>query len=298
MKTFKFLFAILGLTILLQSCGIYDLRTDAIKDNGIESANITKGKMILEKAWKAQGMDKIHDYKTYSFQAHDTWQGMLGKMGKIWKDNETQLEFKYRINSFDAQVQFLDGKDKGMSSGLQNWNFYNVKNDQVVFEDRDDKDNIRKVFGIAAYQFFGEMIDRLKNAPIISYAGEDEFRGQNYDLVFCTWGSPEPHMEHDQYMVWINKETGLMDFAQYSLRESYLKMPGYKLMGGAVELTDFRNINGVMIPHHHIIYPLNLKEDPENNLHELKIRDFAFDNFDESDLQVDKKISLGDGSKR
>jgi len=298
MNILKFLFAFVALTIVFQSCGIYDLRTDEIKENGIESANIRKGKMILEKSRKAQGMDKIHDYKTYSFDAFDTWQGMLGKMGKVWKDNETELSFKFRVNSFDGQVQFLDGQDQGTASGLQDWNFYDVKNGKTIFSAKEDKENVRKAFALAAYQYFSEMIDRLYHAPIISYAGEEEFRGQKYDLVFCTWGSPEPHMEHDQYMAWINKETGLLEFAQYSLRESYLKMPGYKLMGGGVELTDFRNIDGVLVPHHHIIYPLNLKEDPEKNLHELKIRDFAFDKFDESELQVDKQKALGDGSKK
>ena len=55
------------------------------------------------------------------------------------------------------------------------------------------------------------MIDRIKDAPIISYAGEDEFRGKKYDLVFCSWGTEKPHMKHDQYVAWINKETGLME---------------------------------------------------------------------------------------
>ena len=34
------------------------------------------------------------------------------------------------------------------------------------------KPNKRIKFGLAAFQYFGEMIDRLRSAPIISYAGE------------------------------------------------------------------------------------------------------------------------------
>jgi hypothetical protein len=141
------------------------------------------------------------------------------------------------------------------------------------------------------------MLDRLKNAPIISYGGEAKFRGQKYDLVFCTWSTPEPHMEHDQYVAWINKTTGLMDFTQYTIRETYLKPPGYKSLGGAVEFRDFKSINGVMIPHDQIVYAGKLKEDVTRNLHRLTISDFKFDSFEETDLQVDKNIPLGSASK-
>jgi len=254
--------------------------------------------MILDKAWKAQGMDQLSNFKTYSFHGKDIWKGMLGSMGKVWKDKKSELEFKYRINTFDAQVHFLDGKDKGTSSGLQNWDFYDIENEQIIFSDKNKKKNRRKVFGIAAYQYFTEMIDRLKNAPIVSYAGEKEFRGQKYDLVFCTWHKAEPHMEHDQYIAWINKKTGLMDFTQYTIRESYLKPPGYKKIGGAVEFTDFREIEGVKVPHQQIVYAIKMRKNPNKNLHELLISDFQFDDFEETILQVNKNKPLGNESKK
>lgn len=283
---------------LFQSCGIKDLRTTAIKQNGIQTANIEKGKRLLDKAWKAQGMDQLSNFNTYSFNGKDTWKGMLGSMGKVWKDKKSEMAFKYRVQTFDAQVSFLDGKDKGTSSGLQDWNYYDIKNGQPFFSDKDKKENKRKVFGIAAYQFFTEMVDRLRNAPIIAYAGEKELRGQKYDLVFCTWHQPEPHMENDQYIVWINQKTGLLDFAEYTLRESYLKPPGYKKIGGGVEFTDFREIDGILVPYQQIIYAFKLRENPKKHLHKLYISDFQFDNFEESTLQVDKKIPLGTESKK
>lgn len=297
MKNLKFTLCLMFGLFFLQSCGIYDLRTTIIKENGIEAANVEKGKMILEKAWKTQGMDKLNNFKTYSFLGEDTWQGMMGNMGKVWKDKKTKLVFKYRINSFDAQVHFLDGTDQGTASGLQNWNYYDLVKDQVLFSDKNSKKNRRKVFGIAAYQYFSEIADRLKNAPIISYAGQKEFRGQQYELVFCTWDKPEPHMEHDQYLAWINKETHLIEFVQYTIRESYLKPPGYKKIGGGIEFKDFREIDGVLIPHQQIVYALKIRKNPKKNLHQLSISDFQFDDFDEAVLQVDKTIPLGDESK-
>lgn len=48
------------------------------------------------------------------------------------------------------------------------------------------------------------------------------FRGQKYNLVFCTWKETKAYEENNHYVVWINKETGIMDFVQYTIRESFL----------------------------------------------------------------------------
>lgn len=279
-------------SIFLQSC-MADLRTKTIKKEGITQVNTNKGKELLEKAWKNQGYDKLANHNTYSFHGNDTWKGMLGKMGKIWPDMKAEMDFKFQLRTFNGQVTFIDGKQNGDIAGLQNWNYYEISQNDTVFIDKDKKESKRKVFGIAAFQYFTEMIDRIKNAPIISYAGEKEFKGQNYDLVFCTWETEKPHQEHDQYLAWINKKTGLMDFTQYTIRESYIKPPGYKMLGGAVEFSDFKNINGIMIPHEQFIYAIKIKKKHKKNLHKLIVTDFKFDNFDMDELIIDKNLDKG-----
>ena len=289
-KTSTFLLFII---FLFQSCGIYDLRTKPLKKEGITAESTNKGKEILARAWKKQGYDKLSNHTVYSYHGSDTWKGLLGKMGQIWPEMKGEMDFKYQVGTFDGQVTFLDGKQSGDVAGLQNWNYYEISKEDTVFKDNDHKNNRRKVFGIAAFQYFTEMVSRIKNAPIISYAGEAEFRGNKYDLVFCTWQTPEPHMEHDQYMAWINKETGLMDFTQYTIRETYLKPPGYKMIGGGVEFTDFKEINGVMIPHEQLVYAIKLRKNQKHNLHRLIISDFEFDGFDIEDLRVSRSIENG-----
>jgi len=285
---------IIAITIgLLQSCGVLDLRTKTLKKEGITNTNTKIGKQILENAWKKQGYDKLTSHTVYSYQANDVWKGLFGKMAQIWPDMKTELKFKYKLGTFDGQVQFLDGKQKNDIVGLQNWNYYEIQNNKLLFKDKNNRKNKRKVFGIAAFQYFNEMIDRIKNAPIISYAGENEFRGEHYELVFCTWEKPEPHQKHDQYVAWINKKTGLMDFVQYTLRESYIKPPGYKLLGGAVEFTNFKNIDGILIPHTQLVYAIKLRKNPKRNLHKVSISNFEFDQFNVEELRPNKEISIG-----
>lgn len=284
---------LVGSGFLLQSCAA-DIRTPLIKKEGILAENVKRGKDILNRAWITQGFDKLQEHTTYSFSGEDTWKGAMGKFSKIWPDAKMQLEFKYKTGTFDGQVAFIDGSRKGEKAGLQNWNYYEISSDQdTVFKEPDPKIK----FGIAAFQYFGEMLDRLRLAPIISYAGEGEMRGKKYDLVFCTWNKPEPHMEADQYVAWINQSTGMMEFTQYTVREDALNMPGSKAAYGGVEYSNFQNIEGVQIPFVHTVYVFKLKKNPSKNLHQLVIKNFEFDSFEPSDLELDESLKSGGNFK-
>lgn len=298
MKMIKLFATLITLSFLLQSCGIYDLRTRSIKSEGLTEENTKKGKAILEKAWNKQGLHKLKDHQVYSFHGSDVWKGLLGKMGQLWPDLEAEMNFKYLIGSFDGQVQFTNGSEQGNIAGLQNWNYYEVVGDQTAFKKKDLKETERKVFGIAAFQYFTEMADRLLKAPIIAYAGEDKFRGQDYDLVLSTWGSEKPHEEHDQYLSWINKETGMMDFVQYSIRDAYLKPPGYKLLGGAIEFADFRSIDDILIPHEQLVYAIKMKKNKNKFLHRLVVSDFKFDDFNADELILNSALGEGGDFKK
>ena len=110
---------------------------------------------------------------------------------------------------------------------------------------------------------------------------------------FCTWGTEKPHDEHDQYLLWINKKTGILDFAQFTIRESYMKPPGYKLLGGAIEYADYRSVDGVMIAHEQLIYAMNIKKKQDKFLHRMLVSDFKFDGFNLEELKVNKELVDG-----
>lgn len=283
MKTLKITGILIVASVLLQSC-MADLRTTLIKDNGITTANTNRGKELLQSAWEKHGFENLKNHKTYSFEASDTWKGLMGRMGKPWPEAKSELGFKFEVGSFNSQVSFLDGKKSGISAGLQNWSYYEIgASGQVEFVKVNKKIN----FALPAYHYFFEMVDRLKSAPIVSYAGQKDFRGEQYDLILCTWTSEKPHMEADQYVVWINKKTGMMDYSEYTLRDNYLKFPGYKSFYGALELKDFREIEGVMVPHEQIVYINGVKKKEKKHIHKLIVRDFKFDAFDIDELYPD-----------
>lgn len=280
--------------ILLQSCTA-DLRTPLIKKVGVTDENTKRGKDILARAWQKQGLDKLKNHQTYSFNGVDTWKGMMGRMTSIWPEAKSSLAFKYKTGTFDGQVSFQDGKKEGSKAGFQNWNYYEIgKQNDTLFK----KTNSKIGFGLAAFQYFSEMLDRLRQAPIISYAGEGEMRGKKYDLVFSTWNKVKAHAEADHYIAWINKESGIMDFTQYTIRDNYLKAPGAKMAYGGIEFSDFREIDGILVPFLHTVYVFGLKENQSKFLHQLEINSFAFDQFDEEELKLDPSISSGGDYKK
>lgn len=283
--------------LLLQSCA-FNLQTSMIKKEGVTTTNEEKGKTILNSVWKQQGYDKLDQSTVYSFKAEDEWKGMLGKMGQIWPEMTINLEAKYLTGTFDGQIKYLDGREKGKVIGLQDWNYYEVTDGKTTFSDKDDRKNRREVFGIAAFQYFTEIVSRLKSAPIVSYAGEKTFRGQSYNLVFCTWETIKAHKEHDQYLVWVNKKTNVVDIIQYSLRDNYLKIPGAQMMGGAIEFSNWKSIDGIMIPFMQSAYAMKPRKNPKKYLHRLQLSSFSINSFDKSELIKDKtKPVSGDYKK-
>lgn len=285
MKNINFIITLFVSTLFFQSC-LHDVRPRMLKREGIAQDHVLKGKQILDRVWKKQGGDKLEKRNVYSFQAFDTWKNNgLGKLGKLWPDYETTLEFKFQVDTLDGQLIFIDGQRKGTIAGICNSNYYEIKNGITEFQDKAAKSNRRVVFGLSHIQYFFELLGRLRHAPIISYAGSKAFNGKQYDLVFCTWGKPEPHQEHDQFLLWINKKTGLLDYSEYSVREPHVKPPGYKMIGGNIEYTDYREIDGVWIPHDQIVYPIKKKTDQNKFIHRLKISDFQFDSFKVQELK-------------
>lgn len=292
---YKHYLLIIGAALLFQNC-MADLRPALVKTEGITNANEEKGKKILETAWLAQGFNKLNQFESYSFHAEDTWKGMMGRMGKPWPEAKSNLAFKFEIGTFNSQVKYLDGKKANTSAGLQSWNYYEFEEGQSPEK---LKMNKRARFGLSAYQYFFEMIDRTKNAPIVSWSGIEKLNNEVYDVIFVTWQSEEPHMGNDQYKLLVNQNTKLLDYAIYTLRENYLKMPGGRAFYGSVQYSDYQDIQGILIPHTQTVFLNEPKEKVNKNLHQLKVSDFQFNTFDLDLLKPFSDIkSTGDSKEK
>lgn len=283
--------AIIFAALAVQGCAIADLRTDALKENSISPSAEERGRSLLKASWKAQGMDQLSNFQTYEVIAQDHWKGLLGSMGNVWPVNQKDMRFRFAVNTFDSQVEVLEGKKKGFIAGQQSWNYYEKEQGKSIeFKEKPDK---RISFGLAAYQYFFELSNRLMRAPIVVYAGERNFEGKTYDMVFASWETIEPHKGHDQYRLWIDRETKLIAFVENTVRENYL--PGAQSLYGTTKYSSYQDVAGVKVPFELSVYLNKPSKKDSRYVHRLSVKTFQFDTFQASELYPNPKLkNVGD----
>lgn len=286
--------AVVVVSITLYSCSA-NLLPFSVKKSTDQAGLEKKGRDLLLKSVKQQGFENFNTKETYEFTAEDHWKGPMGGIGKLWSKKRSKMNFKYIPNTFNASVEFLDGKDVGNKAGLQSWNYYRVeKGEQPNFEVKKAK---RHVFGMAAFQYFTELTQRLSKAPIIRYAGEKVINDLEYDVVYCTWETIYASKEHDQYLVYINKKTNAVEYASYTIRDNYLKMPGSGVFYGSIHFTDMRNVDGFKVPFQQYIFIGKPKKKDKKYVHKLSLDSFKFDSFDSNELYPNSELKKGGDSK-
>lgn len=283
------IFAIFFLVILVSFFILADLRTDEIK-NGIQSeADKALAKNLLEEANRKQGLDKINAFKTYEVIGSDYWKGFMGEQGLPWAWNKDKMAMRFSVGDFDGQVEALEGDKKGYISGIQSWDYYKKVDGKF---DPNVKDNAGEIFTLAAFHYFFEFAPRLLAAPFIRYAGKDQLDGQEIEKVFVSWGN-EKTKEYDQYILWIGKESGLIEASSFTVRDSAQPAPGF--VYGCIRFDDFREVQGVLIPFTQTAQLFDPKGTTEDYMHQLTIESFEWDAFPVSDIRPFANVkAIGD----
>lgn len=285
-----FLFPLSFIVLLFLNACYSSVATKLVKTEGL--SNQIKGKNIMQVAWRSQGLDLMENHDVYNVLLNDHWPGLTGKIGKIWPDQDVDLDLKCAVSTFDSQVRFLSGKRKGDKVGIQSWKYYEFEGDSAVFA---KKNNKKMVFALTATHYFMELVGRLKNAELITYAGEKKFNGKTFDLVFVTWGSLKRHKKDDQYLLWVNKESGLMEFCEYTVRD--ISFPS-SLFTACIAFSNFREVQGVKIPFNQHVFNGGPNIDITKYLHRFEIKEFKFDSFDKAELYPSKNMeTFGDAKK-
>lgn len=271
--------------LTLQSCKIADLRTSEINDATPDREQ--KAIDLLNTAIKNQHLDILVNSETYSYKITDNWKGLSALFNPFPKDNEL-MEMRFRPNSFDSQFFYIDAKDQN-TYGVQSFKYYKIdKTGQVTFK---NKKSIS--FSLPAIQYLFELPIRIKEAPILKYAGSKEIEGMTYDLVFATWESLEPNKEFDQYLLYISQETGLVSFASYTVRDAYLPSP--KNVYGSIRYEDMQeNSDGIKYPTT-IYIQINGLKNKNKWTRKMTLKDLKLNDFEVSLLYPNKDLKfLGD----
>ena len=125
----------------------------------------------------------------------------------------------------------------------------------------------------------------------MAHAGERELGGKRYELVYLTWGSVAPTKQVDQYVAWIDQETGRLGILQYTVRDFG------KFVTGAAFYEDYEQVQGIQVARRIAIADL---EDREDVLHVMDFKSIEYGvDVPDTFLRPDpsRKASKQDGGK-
>ena len=293
----KNLIKILIISVILlvfHSCKTVDLRTDFVKEQPALTAE-EKGRELLTDAFKKMGYDKLVTIDVYETTANFDWKGAwpLLPMNALPGNLKKDLRFKFATNSFDGQVEYLEGRKKGLVQGLQSWEGYKIKRNNGRLK-RHDHD--RYIWGLATYHYLTEAPITMKDAEIVRYAGTKTFNEQQYETVYVTWGSVEPNKKYDRFLVYVNKKTGFIDLAELTIGDFFLPMPK-GMQHATVQWERKMASNGTYLPSVTYIQ-LGKPKEKKKHVYKYTTKNFKFNSFQKSELYPIKGLENYGTSKK
>ncbi|MGF1465452.1 MAG: hypothetical protein ACFCGT_04895 [Sandaracinaceae bacterium] len=254
---------LLGVAAFLVTGGpLADLRPEEVT-GAPQPDREARGRALLTSAWEAAGGERTLAHPAARFRFRDHWQG-LGTLFNPWPANDQRAIVEIQTHSFNSVVELLNGPSEGVTWG--------IRDGQAWMEEggtRAPTDDFNLRFMLPTIHYFMELPQRLTEAPIARWVEERTIGGRSYDVVFATWRTVEAHDEEDQYLVFIDRETGRIGKVQYTVREMG------RFVTGTNHLDDQREIGGVWIPHRQSVTP-EPTDSPDDYLHRMTVEDFVW----------------------
>jgi len=245
----KKILKIVGIVLLLLVIGAVwfaftpvDIRPDHISV-GISDSDYVRGKTLMAEMQSAYGgKDHWLAHKAGSFaQVADWYEDKLGLSG--WDVMPQELQITSTLGTENCELKLLNGPNTAKSWDNTDSNHYETSatGDRAIAED--DKFKLKLDFKNYWFQF----PFRIGEAPIVAYAGESTVKGESYDLLYATWGDESANRDYDQYILYLDKETRLVEWLHFTIRDKL------KAIHSTAHFTDFRTISGVIAPFNQFI---------------------------------------------
>lgn len=234
---------IFGLLLLSLIGGIWFVYTPkdirpAYLQGEITEKDYQAGKTLLAEMQAAYGgKDQwlAHQTGTYAQEA-DWYEDKFGRAG--WDTLPQQFQMTSILGTDDCEFTLLNGKNKGQTWGVTDWNSYQKKEDGTKQFIENEKYEHKLIYK----NYWFQLPFRISEAPIIAYGGEATAYGKTYDLLYATWGSEAANSQYDQYLMYIDQETRMIEWLQFTLRENFV------FVQITAQFTDFKKVNGITCP--------------------------------------------------
>ena len=234
---------LLVLSFALGGC-LADLRPAKLRGRAPSPAEVESGRELLEALVEEHGGARRRAHLgAVEAVIRDEWRGLIGWFSNPWPDARNHLQLRYAPEGGWAEVRFLAGSRADETWGRDQRGGW----ERAPGGERVARESRSRQFILAAYPYLFELPFRLNEAPLVFDAGQAEHEGHTYDRVLVTWGEFEPHADHDQYLLWIDRESDRLSVAEYTIRDKA------RFATGADHFDDYRWIEGIAVPFVHTI---------------------------------------------
>lgn len=213
-----FVFTVFG-CLFCFACSAADLRTPELLESGASPAR--DGSTSLGAAQPELCRRGLSSAAEVRLKARDIWTSSFLRQFTPLPSNDERLEFVWRPGHPDVRAEFLGGPRQGEFIGVRDGRAYSIVDGR---EEIDDAAGVRVYLESA--RLYMEAPCNLASLGQSRFAGEREFHGRRYDLVFVSSAIDELSSERDQYLAWIAKNTAELLMIQFTYRELYASYAG------------------------------------------------------------------------
>ena len=191
-----------------------DLRPDGLVEDSAEAR--AAGRVRLEELATAHGGETWRNYEVMDIRFEDVWHGALMQNVMMhWAESPQALRGRFTRGGWTGELELASGPDAGDRWGIQSWKTWRAE----PGEKPEFVDDPVVEFVVPTTQYFLELPLRIQSATVVLEAGKAMWNDKNYDVVYATWESAEPRDDMDQYVVWIDPDTGLMARTDFTVRD-------------------------------------------------------------------------------
>ena len=260
MRSFQVPLLLIILTITVAGCSLADIRPDSIRTS-ISSEQFNRGRQILHRAVEAHGgKERWAKAGPILVEFRDEWPGALNRtLFMPWPESPISLSLYALPGKDDSRIEFRGSEQKGNFWGIQNWVPYTVDSEGLSW--KPDNDTLK--FWLPTLNYFLQLPFRIDEADVVAYAGERSLDGRMFDLVFVSWGQAAPQEKIDQYLLWIERKTGYIEYATYTVRDMG------SFITGTMHYSNFTDVDGLVLATDQQV--IDSPEEPGDPLHHLHI---------------------------
>lgn len=227
-----------GSLLVFTGCSTADLYSEKSRQGIIAAKNSSTSEQFIHKVLQAIDPADLYSKKSsLRVKALDVWESTIVRWLTPLTDNRQQ--FEGRLNLFHQGVEFtyLNGDKKGNIIGFDGQPY------EIAGKGKEYKDSSSIALYLGPLQSYFEWHQTLLRKGEHQLLGRKVMNNKPYEVVYVTEGRSENLEDYNQYLVYVNAETHLVEFIEFTMREL---MASYK---GVIHYRDYQPVQGVLMPY-------------------------------------------------